>query len=184
MYPRTFYSPPGSLVVYNLFFFGARDANTQPAFSHWARAASDMGEYLVALHPPWMKPKTIMALSEWTMHHRMYTEAETPEIGLNREALFGCFSMLALMVETTLRAGPPKNPSLLLKLLRHPNLRCFSPLLEARLEKHATEAIQNRLDSLQFTAAQQAFAWSWIRAQMDLLSPAPTEDLTSPRVPD
>jgi NACHT domain-containing protein len=183
MHPNVYLSPLGAILIYQVIF------NTSPEVggqldSLWVRAASDVGRHLIDLPTPWMKAHPIMTLPEWPLPKRASQGTGVSRLVKDPTGLFGCFALLALMVENTMSVGRLKNLAATLKAVKQPDFEDLSPLLAARLEKHNPEEVQRRLDSLQFNRAQQAFVSSWIRAQIDLVSPPQGEEATAGLVPD
>jgi NACHT domain len=182
MYPRTFYSPPASMLLYKVFFNIELTA-TGLTDSHWMKALSDAGESLLNLTPPWAPADSIMTLDDVPLKWQMAHQNMASEIRKEPRALFGCFAILAVMVENSAHFNRSKD---ILTILESPewNFAGLSPLLAARLGKCKREEIQRELNSFQFSDSEQAFAWSWILAHTDLTSQPPSRDAYAGRVPD
>jgi len=183
MYPNVYCTPPGAILIYQVVFRTLHSESRQLE-SHWVRAAADAARCLIDLPVPWMKTRSAMDLPNWPFTRQPRREIGGARIVNDPTALFGCFALLALMVENSMRTEHAKSLAAGLKASTQPNFQELSPLLAARLEKHNSDEVQRKLDSLQFNQAQQAFAWSWIRAQINLVSHSPGDDSTAGPVPN
>jgi hypothetical protein len=183
MQPNVSLSPLAAILVYQLVFTTSRERHGKLE-AHWVRAVSDVGRLLIDLPVPWMKAHPVMTLPNWPLPRRASHKIGASRSVKDPTGLFGCFALLALMVENTIAIEHHKNLTATLKTVNQADFEDLSPLLAARLEKHNPEEVQRRLDNLRFNRAQQAFVWSWIRAQINLTSPPRGEEATAGPVRD
>jgi hypothetical protein len=133
----------------------------------------ETGRIFFSSHQPWVKGEqlSVGGFAEWVFENRGKSQMEAFSLG--PEACFGAFALLATILEASaLKEKPEKRePKELvsIKKSQHVFLDLMRWVFLARFEQVESTKVQEELDRCGFGAEQQAFAWMWVRKEIDFV---------------
>ena len=120
-----------------------------------------------------MRPNESFPLDdEWLFSHFDFDgrpdRIETP-LQLDADQSFGCFVLFAATLENAMHGKEPRVNAFYANT-KNQLLRRMLGIVLGRLKETTSEMIQKEFDDLGFNRQQQAFAWSWVRGNISLIS--------------
>ncbi|MBE7445676.1 MAG: NACHT domain-containing protein [Planctomycetia bacterium] len=171
LFPNMLFAAPAELILHSVFR-ASYLPKVEKRLWNYIIPLKEVSHILLSYPPPWIKEKHFLFPPLYIKNQFSSEKVEEPS-DLDNDTLFGIFALFAAMLE----AGQRKDLLQIIKTspiedIKMGKISLFDRMrwiFVSRFEQVETTKVQAEMDMCGFLPDQQAFAWRWIRREINLV---------------